>query len=96
MNLKEPAGVEILLRLAKDADAVIEGFRPGMMERLGIGPEACKRANPALVYGRVTGWGQYFTRLFKSRTQAEWSRLLAGAGYDSVQIDQLRKIGVLT
>lgn len=58
LNLKDPAGVAVLLRLVETADVLIEGFRPGVAERLGIGPQACAAANPALVYGRMTGWGQ--------------------------------------
>ena len=58
LNLKHEAGVRTLLRLAETADALIEGFRPGVAERLGIGPVACRQRNPRLVYGRVTGWGQ--------------------------------------
>jgi alpha-methylacyl-CoA racemase len=56
--LKRPDGVEAVRRLAGRADGLIEGFRPGVMERLGLGPEPCLAANPRLVYGRVTGWGQ--------------------------------------
>jgi alpha-methylacyl-CoA racemase len=58
VDLKSPAGVVLALELIAGSDAVIEGFRPGVMERLGLGPEACLAANPRLVYGRVTGWGQ--------------------------------------
>jgi alpha-methylacyl-CoA racemase len=58
VDLKKPQGVETVLRLAAGADAFIEGFRPGVTERLGIGPEACLARNPRLVYGRMTGWGQ--------------------------------------
>jgi alpha-methylacyl-CoA racemase len=58
VDLKKPDGVELVLRLASRADALIEGFRPGVMERLGLGPEPCFRRNPKLVYGRMTGWGQ--------------------------------------
>lgn len=58
VDLKSPAGVGVVLRLAAGADALIEGFRPGVAERLGIGPAQCLAANPALVYGRMTGWGQ--------------------------------------
>jgi alpha-methylacyl-CoA racemase len=57
-DLKSPDGVETVLRLVESADALIEGFRPGVMERLGLGPEACQARNPRLVYGRMTGWGQ--------------------------------------
>src|SRR5882672_9594770 len=58
LNLKDPAGVDLLLRLADDADVLVEGFRPGVTERLGFGPEECARRNPRLIYGRMTGWGQ--------------------------------------
>jgi len=58
VDLKSPSAVELVLELAGQADALIEGFRPGVMERLGLGPDACLAANPRLVYGRVTGWGQ--------------------------------------
>ncbi|HEY0925863.1 CaiB/BaiF CoA-transferase family protein [Brevundimonas sp.] len=58
VNLKDPADHARVLDLAQSADAVIEGFRPGVMERLGLGPEALAARNPALVFGRVTGWGQ--------------------------------------
>ncbi len=59
LDLKQPAGVEAFLRLCDDADAVIEVFRPGVAERLGIGPDDCLGRNPRLVYGRLTGWGQH-------------------------------------
>ena len=59
VDLKHPDGVEMVLRLVAQADALIEGFRPGVMERLGLGPEVCCERNPRLVYGRVTGWGQF-------------------------------------
>jgi alpha-methylacyl-CoA racemase len=58
VDLKSPAGVEVVLRLVDKADGLIEGFRPGVMERLGLGPDACLARNPGLVYGRMTGWGQ--------------------------------------
>jgi alpha-methylacyl-CoA racemase len=58
LDLKSPAGVATALDLAGAADALIEGFRPGVMERLGIGPEVVLRRNARLVYGRMTGWGQ--------------------------------------
>jgi len=58
LDLKDPRGIEAVLRLVGDADALIEGYRPGVMERLGLGPEACQKLNPRLVYGRMTGWGQ--------------------------------------
>ncbi|TVV77157.1 CaiB/BaiF CoA transferase family protein [Sphingomonas solaris] len=58
LNLKAPADRDALLDLIDRADALIEGYRPGVMERLGIGPEACLARNPRLVFGRMTGWGQ--------------------------------------
>ncbi len=58
IDLKNPQGVDTLLRLVERADALIEGFRPGVMERLGVGPDQCAARNPKLVYGRMTGWGQ--------------------------------------
>ncbi|ATE65082.1 CaiB/BaiF CoA transferase family protein [Rhizorhabdus dicambivorans] len=57
-DLKKPEAVAACLELIAGADALIEGFRPGVMERLGLGPEVALKANPGLVYGRVTGWGQ--------------------------------------
>jgi alpha-methylacyl-CoA racemase len=58
IDLKRPEGTEVALRLIAKADALIEGFRPGVMERLGLGPEVCTARNPRLIYGRMTGWGQ--------------------------------------
>jgi alpha-methylacyl-CoA racemase len=58
LDLKRPEATETVLRLADRADALIEGFRPGVMERLGLGPDTCMARNPRLVYGRMTGWGQ--------------------------------------
>jgi alpha-methylacyl-CoA racemase len=58
VDLKNPRGVETVLRLAERADVLTEGFRPGVMERLGLGPDVCLGRNPRLVYGRMTGWGQ--------------------------------------
>ncbi len=58
LDLKDPAAVSELLGLVENADALIEGFRPGVMERLGLGPATCHARNPRLVYGRMTGWGQ--------------------------------------
>lgn len=59
VDLKKPEGVETVLRLAEQADGLLEGFRPGVMERLGLSPQTCLERNPRLVYGRMTGWGQY-------------------------------------
>src|SRR4051812_14557283 len=58
LDLKSPQGAEAALELVEHADALIEGFRPGVMERLGLGPEVAFRKNRKLVYGRMTGWGQ--------------------------------------
>ena len=58
LDLKDPEDIQTFLALVASADGLIEGFRPGVMERLGIGPEACKAVNPDLVFGRMTGWGQ--------------------------------------
>jgi len=59
LDLKQPAARDVVLRLVEKSDIVLEGFRPGVMERLGLGPDACQARNAALVYGRITGWGQH-------------------------------------
>jgi alpha-methylacyl-CoA racemase len=58
LNLKMRQGVEVVLKLCERSDVLIEGYRPGVTERLGIGPQPCRERNPRLVYGRMTGWGQ--------------------------------------
>jgi len=58
VDLQKPAGAELVLRLAEHADGLMEPFRPGVAERLGVGPDVCLARNPKLVYGRMTGWGQ--------------------------------------
>ncbi|MEN9419667.1 MAG: hypothetical protein RI988_3288 [Pseudomonadota bacterium] len=58
LDLKRPSAIQALRRMVSRADVLIEGFRPGVMERMGLGPEACLADNPRLVYGRMTGWGQ--------------------------------------
>lgn len=58
IDLKSPDGAAVVLRLVEGSDALIEGFRPGVAERLGVGPAECLARNPSLVYGRMTGWGQ--------------------------------------
>ncbi|MDR3538529.1 MAG: CaiB/BaiF CoA-transferase family protein [Acetobacteraceae bacterium] len=58
LDLKQPKAVALVLKLIAGADALIEGFRPGAMERLGLGPDICLQRNPRLVFGRITGWGQ--------------------------------------
>jgi len=59
LDLKQPGAAEVVLRLVEQSDALIEGFRPGVMERLGLGPGVCLARNPRLVFGRLTGWGQH-------------------------------------
>lgn len=58
VDLKHPGGADVVLRLCEHADVLLEGFRPGVSERLGVGPEQCRARNEALVYARMTGWGQ--------------------------------------
>jgi alpha-methylacyl-CoA racemase len=58
IDLKQPAGVQAVLQMLRSADALLEGFRPGVTERLGLGPTVCLGLNPRLIYGRMTGWGQ--------------------------------------
>jgi alpha-methylacyl-CoA racemase len=58
LDLKNPRAAEVVMRMCRQVDGIIEGFRPGVMERLGLGPSECMRENPRLVYGRMTGWGQ--------------------------------------
>jgi len=58
VDLKNPDGVETVLKLVERADVILEGFRPGVMERLGLGPDVCLERNPRIVFGRMTGWGQ--------------------------------------
>lgn len=79
VDLKDPRGVEVVLRLVEAADVLVEGFRPGVAERLGLGPDACLKRNPRLVYGRMTGWGQ----------DGPWARV---AGHD---IDYIALSGAL-
>ena len=58
VDLKDPRGTDVILRLAERSDVFLEGYRPGVAERLGVGPADCQARNPRLVYGRMTGWGQ--------------------------------------
>ncbi|MFM7784146.1 MAG: CoA transferase, partial [Gammaproteobacteria bacterium] len=58
LNLKDPRATAIVLRLVEGADGLLEGYRPGVMEKLGLGPDECLARNPRLVFGRMTGWGQ--------------------------------------
>src|SRR5690606_20578649 len=59
LDIKKEGAADLALRLIDTADVLIEGFRPGVMERLGLGPDLCLARNPRLVYGRMTGWGQH-------------------------------------
>jgi alpha-methylacyl-CoA racemase len=79
LDLKKPEAVEALLKLVETADILIEGLRPGVTERMGVGPEACHAINPGLIYGRMTGWGQ----------SGPWSKM---AGHD---INYISMTGVL-
>ncbi len=82
VDLKQPDGVETVLRLVESADALIEGYRPGVAERLGVGPDVCLARNPRLVYGRMTGWGQE-------------GPLADAAGHDINYIARRRRAGAL-
>ena len=61
LDLKKPEAIEAVLKLVEQADVIQEGFRPGVMERLGLGPDVVQARNPKIVYGRMTGWGQFGT-----------------------------------
>lgn len=83
LDLKQDSAREVAVRLVESADGLIEGFRPGAMERLGLGPEALLGANPRLVYGRVTGWGQTGPRALEAGHDLNYvalSGLLHGIG----------------
>src|SRR5690349_6581309 len=58
LDLKQPDAVEVVLRMVERSDVLLEGFRPGVAERLGIGPDVCCQRNPRLIYARIMGWGQ--------------------------------------
>ncbi|MCZ6893582.1 MAG: CaiB/BaiF CoA-transferase family protein, partial [Gammaproteobacteria bacterium] len=87
VDLKNPEGVELILRMVDTSDALIEGFRAGVTERLGLGPDDCLKRNPKLVYGRVTGWGQNGP-LAKAAGHDINYISLAGAGYPIGRKDQ--------
>ena len=74
VNLKTEEGAALVLDLIDSADVVMEGFRPGVAERLGIGPDVCLSRNPKVVYGRITGWGQDGPPRPKSWTRHELHR----------------------
>ncbi len=82
LNLKTPEGVEAALKLIEKADALIEGYRPGVMERMGLGPDICLARNPGLVFGRMTGWGQ----------EGPWSQM---AGHDLNYLSLTGALGMM-
>ncbi len=79
LDLKRPEAVRTVLELVAGADVLVEGMRPGVAERLGLGPDDCAAVNPALVYGRMTGWGQVYDR--PCRTAVAVARLLRLGGW---------------
>ena len=83
VDLKNPEGRELVLRLISDAEALIEGFRPGVMERLGLGPAEALERNPALVYGRMTGYGQDGPHVRGRRTRHQLHLAGRRARFDS-------------
>jgi alpha-methylacyl-CoA racemase len=96
VDLKQPDGVAIVRRLARDADVLIEGLRPGVTERLGVGPEDCHRVNPALVYGRTTGWGRSGAMVAAAGHDINYIGLvgaLAAIGPDDRPIPPLNLVG---
>lgn len=96
VNLKMEEGGEVVLDLAAAADALIEGFRPGVAERLGIGPADCLARNPALVYGRMTGWGQegpYTSMAGHDIDYIALSGVLHSIGTESSPIPPLNLVG---
>ncbi|MGA2951895.1 MAG: CaiB/BaiF CoA-transferase family protein [Caulobacteraceae bacterium] len=96
MDLKSPAAVEACLKLMETADAVFEGFRPGVMERLGLGPEVALGRNPKLVYGRMTGWGQtgpWSSAAGHDMNYIAISGALAAIGTDDKPIPPLNLVG---
>ena len=96
LDLKKPGAIGVALRLVAQADALIEGFRPGVMERLGLGPEVCHARNPRLVYGRITGWGQDGPRAHQAGhdiTYLAETGLLAAIGTAERPVPPLNLIG---
>lgn len=87
LDLKKPEAVDVVLRLVERSDALIEGMRPGVMERLGLGPEICLARHPSLVYGRITGWGQYGPMSQAAGHDSNYTGL-SGALYYSSPADQ--------
>jgi alpha-methylacyl-CoA racemase len=96
LDLKQPVAVETCFRLIEQADALIEGFRPGVMERLGLGPDSALERNPRLVYGRMTGWGQvspYAQAAGHDINYIAVTGALSGVGYKNQPMPPLNLIG---
>ena len=96
VDLKHAEGVNVVLRLVEGAEALIEGFRPGVTERLGIGPAQCLASNPALVYGRMTGWGQDGPLSARAGHDIDYialSGVLAAIGPEEVPMPPLNLVG---
>ena len=96
VDLKQEDGVEVVLCLVEGADALVEGFRPGVAERLGIGPGACLDRNPGLVYGRMTGWGQEGPLAGRAGHDIDYIALsgaLHGIGTESAPVPPLNLVG---
>ena len=87
LDLKDPNDIEIALGIIENSDGLIEGFRPGVMERLGLGPEVCQARNPALVYGRMTGWGQKGPRAQQAGHDLNYIATSGALWYSSVPGD---------
>ncbi len=97
VDLKQEQGVETVLKLVADADVLIEGFRPGVMERLGLGPDVCLGRNERLIYGRMTGWGQYGSMAHAAGHDINYislsGALHAIGGKDSTPVPPLNLVG---
>jgi alpha-methylacyl-CoA racemase len=96
LDLKKPEAVEACLKLMDAADAVIEGFRPGVMERLGLGPDVALKRNPKLVFGRMTGWGQngpYATAAGHDMNYIAITGALHAIGTDEKPVPPLNLVG---
>lgn len=91
LDLKKPAAVTTVLQLVTKADVLFEGFRPGVMERLGLGPEVCRKANPSLVYARMTGWVKPDLSLRKRATTSTISRSPARSIQSEMRTAHLRR-----
>ena len=87
LDLKDPEDIEIALCIIENSDALIESFRPGVMERLGLGPEVCHARNPALVFGRMTGWGQTGSRAQQAGHDLNYIATSGALWYSSVPGD---------